>query len=125
MKRAAHGEPNNQSPAFFQRAGLFLGAFHIPYYIYILRSEESGILYTGHTSDLAKRLARHNDKSRITKRYTKKYEGNWALMHSEEYATRAEAMQRERVFLRPGKAECGSRKTLIWVGRVRQISVAD
>jgi putative endonuclease len=74
----------------------------MPYYIYILRNEESGTLYTGYTSDLAKRLARHNDKSRITKRYTKKYEGNWALMHSEEYATRSEAMQRES-FLKSGK----------------------
>ncbi|MBU1180626.1 MAG: GIY-YIG nuclease family protein [Proteobacteria bacterium] len=67
----------------------------MPYYIYILRNEESGTLYTCHTADLEKRLARHNDKSRITKRYTKKYEGNWVLVHSEEYATRSAAMQRE------------------------------
>ena len=77
----------------------------MPYYIYILRNEESGTLYTGHTSDLTKRLARHNDKSRITKRYTKKYEGNWALMYSEEYATRSEAMQRESFLKTGGKAE--------------------
>jgi len=72
------------------------------YYVYILRNEISGVLYTGHTTDLEKRLARHNDKSRVTGRYTKKYEGNWALIHSEEYATRSEAMQRE-YFLKSGQ----------------------
>ena len=73
----------------------------MPYYIYVLRNEESGALYTGHTSDLDKRLARHNDKSRITKRYSKKYEGNWVILYSEEYETRSEAVRRER-FLKSG-----------------------
>ena len=81
----------------------------MPYYIYILKNEESGTLYTGHTSDLDKRLARHNDKSRITKRYTKKHEGNWELVHSEEYATRSEAMQRES-FLKSGQGR-------VWIGK--------
>jgi len=81
----------------------------VPYYIYILRNEESGTLYTGHTSDLVKRLTRHNDNSRITKRYTKKYEGNWVLVHSEEYATRSQAMQREK-FLKTGVGR-------LWIGK--------
>lgn len=81
----------------------------MPYYAYVLRNEKSGALYTGYTSDLAKRLARHNDKSRVTKRHTKKHEGNWELMHSEEYATRPEAMLREK-FLKTGAGR-------LWIGK--------
>ena len=86
----------------------------MPYYIYILRNEESGSLYTGHASDLVKRLARHNDKSRVTKRHTKKSEGNWELIHSEEYPTRSEAMQREK-FLKTGAGR-------LWIGKNIDIS---
>ena len=97
-------------PGLFLKGRAFLVGIHfMPYYVYILRNEESGALYTGHTSDLAKRLARHNDKSLITKRYTKKYEGNWVHIYSEEYATRSEAMLREK-FLKTGAGR-------LWIGK--------
>ena len=73
----------------------------MPFYVYVLKNEKSGILYTGQTSDLKKRLARHNDKSRVANRYTKKYEGNWVILYSEEYETRSEAVRRER-YLKSG-----------------------
>jgi len=67
----------------------------MPYYVYILRNEESGALYTRYTSDSEKCLSRHNHISRVTKRYAKKCEWNWFIVHYKEYETKSEAMQRE------------------------------
>ncbi len=68
------------------------------FFTYVLRSEKTGRLYVGHTSDLQQRLGQHNHG--ITK--STKNRGPWALVHSEPFATRAEAMQRER-FLKTGQ----------------------
>ncbi len=72
------------------------------FWVYILQSETSGRLYTGQTSDLEGRLKRHNAHESGSSRYTHKQEGPWRLVHSEEYATRSEAMKRER-FLKSGQ----------------------
>jgi len=45
------------------------------FYVYVLKNEKSGILYPGQTSDLKKRLARHNNKSLVANRYTKNMRG--------------------------------------------------
>ena len=67
-------------------------------FAYVLRSLTTGRYYTGATSDLEVRLAQHNsDKSRSTK-----HRGPWVLAHSEQFATIAEALRRER-FLKTGK----------------------
>ncbi len=62
------------------------------FYVYILQSESSGRFYTGHTRDLAERVSYHNSN------YSRslKHRGPWNLVHKEEFATRAEAMRRER-----------------------------
>ena len=62
------------------------------YFVYVLRSLSTRRLYTGHTADLIHRLGQHNDG--ITK--ATKGRGPWELVYHEEFATRAEAMQRER-----------------------------
>jgi putative endonuclease len=60
--------------------------------VYVLRSKTTGLLYTGSTSDFARRFDQHNsDISRSTK-----HRGPWELLHREDYPTRREAMRRER-----------------------------
>lgn len=62
------------------------------YHVYILQSESSGKYYVGQTMDLVVRVAYHNAN------YSKalKNRGPWKLIHSEAYATRREAVRRER-----------------------------
>ncbi len=70
----------------------------MPFWIYILQNETTGKLYKGQTSDLEKRIERHNTHESGSKRYTHKQKGPWRLVYSEEYATRSDAMRRERFF---------------------------
>jgi putative endonuclease len=62
------------------------------FFVYVVRSIKTGRLYTGFTSNLDWRLAQHNRG--ITK--STKNRGPWELVHVERFATRAEAMRRER-----------------------------
>ena len=65
---------------------------------YVLRSTTTRRLYTGSTSDLARRLQQHNaDVSASTK-----HRGPWELVHQETFASLAEAVRRER-YLKTGK----------------------
>ncbi len=76
-------------------------------FIYVLRSLSAGRYYTGATSSLELRLAQHNsDQCRSTK-----HRGPWVLIHSEEFATLAEALRRER-FLKTGKGRDELRRML-------------
>ncbi len=62
------------------------------YYVYILRSLKDGNFYIGCTSDLKRRLARHNGGwVRSTKARRP-----FVLVYWEELQTRSEAMRRER-----------------------------
>ena len=62
------------------------------YTVYILRSETNGSYYIESTADLNERLQRHNQgRSRYTKRGMP-----WKIVHTEQFATRAQATQRER-----------------------------
>jgi putative endonuclease len=63
----------------------------MPFHLYILRSEASGRFYIGQTKDLAQRVAYHNAN------YSKslKNRGPWRLVHTEDFATRSEAVRRE------------------------------
>jgi putative endonuclease len=64
------------------------------YYAYILKSTVDGTLYKGNTGDLKERLEQHNaGKSAYTSR-----KGPWILVYSEEFETRAQALQREKYF---------------------------
>jgi len=60
--------------------------------VYILQSESSGRYYVGQTHNLEERVAYHQGN------YSKalKNRGPWKLVHVEEFATRSEAVRRER-----------------------------
>ena len=68
------------------------------FYVYVLRSLTAGRLYVGFTSDLTQRLGQHNEG--LTK--STKNRGPWKLVYQEEFATRTEAVRRER-FLKTGQ----------------------
>jgi putative endonuclease len=68
------------------------------YFIYVLLNLDSGRYYTGHTADLTQRVGQHNQG--LTK--STKNRGCWELIYKEEFATRAEAMRREK-YLKSGK----------------------
>ncbi len=60
--------------------------------VYALYSEKINRIYVGQTDDLEERVADHRSgRSRYTSRAD-----DWVLIHVEEFATRAEAMRRER-----------------------------
>ena len=62
------------------------------YYVYILKSDVNGMVYVGQTNDLTKRIDFHNsNRARWTKRYQP-----WKMIFKEVYATRSEAMKREK-----------------------------
>ena len=64
------------------------------FYCYALRSEKTGRRYVGSCEDLIDRIRRHNaGESKATKHGVP-----WVLVHSESFATRAEAAQRERYY---------------------------
>jgi putative endonuclease len=59
--------------------------------VYVLWSVKAKRTYVGQTEDIENRLDRHNaGYIRSTKAYRP-----WLVIHSEEYATRAEAVKRE------------------------------
>jgi putative endonuclease len=62
------------------------------YFLYILYSEKLDKYYIGSTADITKRIERHNDGwGRFTKSGIP-----WKLVHTEEYANKSEALERER-----------------------------
>ncbi|PYL71290.1 MAG: endonuclease [Verrucomicrobia bacterium] len=64
------------------------------FYCYVLRSEKTERRYVGSCENLADRIRRHNGgESKATKHGVP-----WALIHSEAFATRTEATQRERYY---------------------------
>ena len=64
------------------------------FHVYVLRSAVTGRLYTGSTADVQDRLRRHNaGESKATRHGIP-----WTLAHTETFATRAGAVQRERYY---------------------------
>ena len=61
--------------------------------VYVLYSETFDKIYIGYTSDLQKRFLSHNELG--TKGWTVKFRP-WRIIHTEEFDTKAEAMQREK-----------------------------
>jgi len=64
------------------------------YYTYVLQSEINGHFYKGSTQDLELRLKQHNNGE---VNYTSRYMP-WKLVYFETFATRSEAMRREKFF---------------------------
>ena len=61
------------------------------YYAYIIKSR-NGKIYTGHTSDINRRLKEHNSG----RCKTTKTDQNWRLIYREEFPDRREAIRREK-----------------------------
>lgn len=61
------------------------------YHVYVLQSRE-GHRYIGSTGDLEQRLADHNRG----RNHSTKHGSGWQLIHRETFATRGEAVKRER-----------------------------
>jgi putative endonuclease len=64
--------------------------------VYILRSETTFMYYVGHTDDLPRRTAQHNDSEYQGSKHTKRNKGPWTCVYAEQYNTRAEAIRREK-----------------------------
>jgi putative endonuclease len=65
------------------------------FWVYILQNPV-GKFYIGQTEDLCKRVAEHNAPGRDGVKFTAKGNGQWRLVWSESYASREEAMRREK-----------------------------
>jgi len=65
------------------------------YFVYVIRNPK-GKCYIGQSSDIEKRLARHN--SIITSKSTSftKSKGPWTVIYKEVYTTREDAKRREK-----------------------------
>ncbi len=63
------------------------------YYVYILASKKNGTLYTGVTSDLAKRCYEH--KQDLVEGFTKRYQVH-TLVYYEVHSDIREAIRREK-----------------------------
>jgi putative endonuclease len=68
----------------------------LAFFVYILESVATGQRYVGQTKDLDRRLFEHNSREHNLCKYTSRHSGPWELIHSERYATRSEAMGREK-----------------------------
>ncbi|MBW1782706.1 MAG: GIY-YIG nuclease family protein [Deltaproteobacteria bacterium] len=63
----------------------------MPFYVYILQSEQDGSYYMGSTQDLNARIQRHNQgRSKYTKA-----KRPWRLVYFEEHPDRSSAVRRE------------------------------
>jgi putative endonuclease len=64
------------------------------FFAYVLKSEIADYYYKGHCQNLEVRLSQHNSgKTPSNKRFAP-----FCIVYSEEFATRAEAVERERYF---------------------------
>ena len=66
------------------------------FHVYILQSESSGHFYVWQTKNVEERIAYHKANYSLALRNR----GPWKLVHTEEYATRSEAVRRERYIKR-------------------------
>jgi len=72
------------------------------YRVYILQSKTTGRYYCGHTDDLDRRLRQHNDPDYHGSKTTKRFEGPWVVVWSQEGESRGKAMVLERQIKKRG-----------------------
>jgi len=72
----------------------------VMYYVYILKSEKTGKLYKGLTSDLKRRLNEHNNREEKST----KNGAPWKLIYYEAFSNKTDA-RREELFLKSGKGK--------------------
>lgn len=66
--------------------------------VYVIYSKKAQVKYTGYTTDLERRLFEHNND--LLSKFTKG-KGPWELIYKEEFATKTEALAREK-YLKTG-----------------------
>jgi putative endonuclease len=71
----------------------------MPYFVYIIKSENNSILYKGFTTDIEKRLYEHNNN---ISRYTSG-KGPWKLVYLESFEEKRSALKGERQLKRSNK----------------------
>ena len=64
------------------------------FHVFVLRSEKTGRFYVGSAADVEKRLQRHNRGDAKSTRHGVP----WAVLHTESFVTRSEALHRERYY---------------------------
>jgi putative endonuclease len=79
------------------------------YYVYIIKSRKNGKTYLGCTSDLKKRIERHN-KALV---YSTKYGGPWEVRYYEAYHSKKNAFDREKQLKRHAKGMIELKKRLV------------
>ena len=78
------------------------------YYVYILKSEKTGDIYTGYTVDLNNRIKQHNeDMSKYTKG-----KGPWGLVWFAAFDNKEKALSFEK-YLKQGSGYAFARKRFI------------
>ena len=88
------------------RGATLIHGVEMPYYVYVLANPE-GRIYIGQTDNVVLRLGRHNaGLVRSTKAHRP-----WQILLAEEYATRSEAMVREKA-LKSGQGRAHIRSIL-------------
>jgi putative endonuclease len=69
------------------------------FYVYVIKNSLNGKIYIGQTSNLEKRLKRHNGQlfnKRKSFTYKNKGSGEWILVYKEEFEERKDALKREK-----------------------------
>jgi putative endonuclease len=69
------------------------------FYVYVIKNSQNGKIYIGQTSNLEKRLKRHNGQlsnKRKSFTYKNKGSGEWILVYKEEFEERKDALKREK-----------------------------
>jgi len=69
------------------------------YFVYVIENQTDKSWYIGFSTDIARRLEEHN--KRIGGFYTKHKLGKWALIYTEGYANKKDALGREK-YLKSG-----------------------
>jgi putative endonuclease len=68
------------------------------YFLYFIKSLKDNFIYIGTTSDISKRLIRHNKGGNVSTRYHIPYK----LIYFEEFTSKTLALKRELYFKSPG-----------------------
>ena len=72
------------------------------YFVYLLVHETTHNRYIGYTSDLERRIVEHNAGE---SKYTNRKSGNWSLVYYEAYASKEDAIEREKRLKQHGRAK--------------------
>ncbi|NNM30091.1 MAG: GIY-YIG nuclease family protein [Akkermansiaceae bacterium] len=82
------------------------------FWVYVVWNARHQKYYVGQTGDLESRVAQHNDPGNDFSKFTKRFPGEWELLHAEEFPTRADALKRERS-LKGGQGRDWIKKTVL------------